>query len=112
MKYVIAMCFVLWSGFAAAAPVCPVTNAAELKKAIADKGADEIVFFASWCLACKDHIQQAGEKTVFVAVFDDEEKAEKAFTAIGGKGPCYFDKSGEIAKQYNVTGLPAKVPAS
>ncbi len=109
MKYFTAIFLVLWSGLASAASICPVTTAADFKKAIADKGASEIVFFASWCLACKEHIQKAGDKTVFVAVFDDEEKAEKAFTAVGGKDSCYFDKSGDIAKQYDVTGLPAKV---
>lgn len=97
------------SSMAIAAPICPKVSAEEFKKALVEKGAEEVVFFASWCLACKEHIQKAGDKTAFVAVFDDGVKAEKAFVAVGGKGPCYFDESGAIAKQYGVTSLPAKI---
>lgn len=97
------------SPVARANAICPKINPEDFQKALADHDAEEVVFFASWCIACKDHIQRAGDKTVFVAVFDDGEKAGKAFAAVGGKGSCYFDASGEIAKQYGVTGLPAKI---
>jgi thiol-disulfide isomerase/thioredoxin len=62
-----------------------------------------IVFFASWCLACRKHILESNPaQTVYVIAFDDLKAGQKALW-------CEGDQRGEIKRAYQVKQLPKTV---
>lgn len=85
---------------------CQVAKHAQLPQ---DK---DIIFFASWCSSCLVKIKESDPgKTLYVAVFDEKESAQKALDfGLKGKasGSCLLDKSDSIAKEYGLFSLPHK----
>jgi hypothetical protein len=106
MKYLL---FFLWF-VTDVALACQGMTAAGLQEQLRKEAAEQLVFFASWCASCKKHLtpdQVAG--SYFIAVFDEEAAARKAFTAFLGEsnlGRCVFDQDGSIAAAYGVKSVP------
>lgn len=92
----------------ASAAVCKPETLEGLNKVIADQKITHLVFFASWCSACKHDLEQKYESPIFIATFDTLANASKAFASIAsvsGK-TCYFDTDNAIAKAFDIGGLP------
>lgn len=94
---------------ASAAALCPELDPAGLAALARDRGGEvEVVFFASWCAACKEHLTAAhGERTIVVGAFDKRERIDAVATALGLERRCYFDKG--LAEQLKVAKLPATI---
>lgn len=85
---------------------CPKTSFEDLKSRLKGRGEISIVFFASWCVSCKPHLEQKhGEDTVFVAVFDEQERAEKVLRSFSVERLCFT--SDGIGEALEVRSLPA-----
>ncbi|MGE0174946.1 MAG: TlpA family protein disulfide reductase [Oligoflexales bacterium] len=85
---------------------CPRVSFEQLKAATRDLGKVKLVFFASWCVSCKPHLLEPHDKkTVFVAAFDEEQRAEKVLKAFSVEGLCFT--SDDTAQKLGVTALPA-----
>ena len=88
---------------------CLTSDAKAFEAFVASHKPDKIIFFASWCSGCVDHIKTASANSVFVATFDDKDTASSALSSLTGntdKRRCFFDGKGEISKAYGVTDLP------
>jgi hypothetical protein len=89
---------------------CQVMTAKELQDLLRKEPAEQLVFFASWCASCKKHLTPAeAARSYFIAAFDEEAAARKAFTAFLGEAQlrrCIFDQDGSIAAAYGVKSLP------
>ncbi len=90
---------------------CQPMNASELQDKLKREPVAQLVFFASWCSSCKQHLTEAyAAKSLFIAIFDQNEAATKAFQAFLGEAHrqlCVWDKDGSIAAHYAVKSLPA-----
>lgn len=77
---------------------------------IADGKKVHVIFFASWCPGCRDHLQQKHkEPTIVVNVWDKPDRAVEAlkFTKVDtAKFPCFFDDKEILAKGLKVPELP------
>ena len=86
---------------------CPEIDLAGLNKRMAGKGEIKILFFASWCGSCIDHLKKPqDEKTIFVAVFDEKIEAEKVLEAFKVKNDCFTSET--LADELKVRELPAE----
>jgi thiol-disulfide isomerase/thioredoxin len=92
---------------------CAPMTYAQFQEQFKKESAEELVFFASWCASCKKHlVTEALAKSYFIAAFDEQPAATKAFTAFLGAEQlkrCIFDQDGSIAAAYGVKSLPAVV---
>ena len=90
---------------------CAPMSLAQFQEQFKKEPAEELVFFASWCASCKKHlVREALAKTYFIASFDEQPAATKAFTVFLGDDQlkrCIFDQDGSIAAAYGVKSLPA-----
>ena len=106
MKYI--LCVLLLVNDVALA--CAGMNAQELQEQLKSEAAEQLVFFASWCASCKKHMtQDTLNKSYFIAAFDEQSAADKAFRAFLGESNlkrCIWDRDGSIAAAYGVKGLP------
>ncbi len=87
---------------------CPETSWQELQTQLKDSGPTTIVFFASWCSSCLPHLRAKSattEQTIFVAAFDESERAAKVAATFDLRGKCFTSK--DIAEQLRVRSLPA-----
>ena len=97
----------LASSTALAGP-CKKSTFAEYEAALAKTNPATVVFFASWCGACREDLERANDgKTLVIAAFDEADAAEKTLTALGVKAPCLLDDG--IATKLGVTALPFHV---
>jgi thiol-disulfide isomerase/thioredoxin len=107
MKYLALVLLLVTDVALACAPMTYAQFQEQLKK----EPAEELVFFASWCASCKKHlVPEQVAKSYFIASFDEEAAANKAFTAFLGKDAlvrCIFDQDGSIAAAHGIKSLPA-----
>jgi thiol-disulfide isomerase/thioredoxin len=100
--------------FAFASPVfadegkCPRMNPKMLDEITANRGGKlKIVFFASWCSACKDHLVAKPEgPTILLGVFDKRERLEEVVQTLNLQTECYTDDG--VAEMLGVKSLPAE----
>jgi thiol-disulfide isomerase/thioredoxin len=74
----------------------------------ADEQEKNVIFFASWCSSCKEHMVKDYKNPIFVASYDSLPAATAAFnslTEMKGK-TCYFDLDNEIAEKMGAKGIP------
>ncbi|MDQ3231400.1 MAG: hypothetical protein M3Q07_06225 [Pseudobdellovibrionaceae bacterium] len=106
MKYLV--CWLLFVTDVALA--CVGMNAQQLQDKLKQEPAEQLVFFASWCASCKKHLTPESLKaSYFIAVFDEQSAAEKAYSAFLGETNlkrCVWDQDGSIAAAYGVKSLP------
>lgn len=107
MKYLALFLLLVTDVALACAPMTLAQFQEQLKK----EPAEELIFFASWCASCKKHlVPEQVAKSYFIATFDEEAAATKAFTAFLGKDAlkrCIFDQDGSIAAAHGIKSLPA-----
>ena len=102
------------SGAALSAPEarrCPVLTPPELIAILKQRRATILHFFASWCGSCKDDLQdEVRQDAVFIATFDEQERAERAIRAIkNASAKCYFDDHDRIATALGIKSLPTSL---
>lgn len=89
---------------------CEGMTHAQFQEQLKKQPAEQLVFFASWCASCKKHLtKDQVARSYFVAAFDEQPAARKAFTAFLGEDHvkrCIFDQDGSIAAAYGVKALP------
>ena len=94
-----------WSVVSNAEAICPPLSQKGLESYLKDHGPTDVYFFASWCVECIRHIKEAPAKgAILIATFDEQASAEKAYTKIGGKAPCFMDKG--VAEAFGIKALP------
>ncbi len=88
---------------------CPRLNPAMLDEITANRGGKvKIVFFASWCAACKEHLtEKTTGPTILVGAFDKRERLEEVIQVLGVKTECYTDDG--VADALGVNALPRTV---
>lgn len=75
----------------------------------------EIVFFASWCVACQKHLVESNPmEAVYVVAFDETDPAQKALFSQFPREMwqniwCEADQLGEIRRRYHVSQLPKTI---
>ena len=78
----------------------------QIAENLKNRGDANVIFFASWCASCKPHLEaKYDDATVFVAVFDEQKRAEKVLNALKIEGICFT--SDEFARDLGVRSLPA-----
>ncbi len=106
MKYLLVL-LLLMNDVALA---CEAMTHAQFQERLKKEPAAQLVFFASWCASCKKHMTTDYlANSYFIASFDEQSAAQKAFTAFLGEAGlkrCIFDQDGSIAAAYNVKSLP------
>ncbi len=112
MKMIVLPLALVWCLLQASSSLgCVAMDNHQLQQKLLDKPSEQLVFFASWCSSCKEHMREDwASKSYFLAVFDDQAAAEKAFRAFVGEKNierCIWDKDGSIAAFYKVKSLPA-----
>ncbi len=87
---------------------CPRINPKMLDELTANRGGNvTLVFFASWCAACKEHLTETPRgPTLLIGVFDKRERLEEVVQTLGVKTECYTDDG--VADELGVSALPAK----
>ena len=69
------------------------------------KGATDVVFFASWCSSCKEHLKKEyKENVIFISLFDEKKDSERVLKHFKPNATCYF--SVEIEKELKIKSLP------
>lgn len=73
-------------------------------------------FWASWCASCKEEMKalekayraggDRGFNVMGINVYQDKENVEKFVQELGLTFPILLDREGEVAKAYNVFGIP------
>ncbi|WP_141734547.1 TlpA family protein disulfide reductase [Oligoflexus tunisiensis] len=93
---------------------CAGLTAAQLKDRLQKETVTQLVFFASWCASCKKHLKpESASTSLFIAVFDEQPAAQKAYTAFMGtehQARCVWDQDGSIAAHYRIKRLPVVRP--
>ncbi|MBI3295932.1 MAG: hypothetical protein HYZ71_14495 [Deltaproteobacteria bacterium] len=91
-----------------AAPVwaasCPPITWDDLKDRLTGKDA-HLIFFASWCMNCQDHLAKYPKNAVFIATFDEQRRAEQIIAHFRVKAPCYTDI--DVARHFGIRAVPA-----
>jgi hypothetical protein len=89
---------------------CVAMDAQQLQAELHIEPAEQLVFFASWCATCKKHMtEEILAKSYFIAVFDEQSAADKAYRSFLGESKlerCIWDRDGSIAKAYGVKSVP------
>jgi hypothetical protein len=94
---------------AAAAACPPLTPAGLAAEAHARGGEVTLVFFASWCASCKEHLTAKHDwRTLLIGSFDKPERLTEVVTALKPDAPCFTDAG--IAAALGVSALPVVVP--
>jgi len=93
-----------------AASFCRSANHQELVQLVQETGRNQLIFFASWCSSCRDHIIESDAKQViYVVAYDDPAPATAALQALQpGADLCLIDHDYSIRKALKVRSLPAK----
>ena len=86
---------------------CPPLDAEGLTKLTAGAERTDLVFFASWCGECAEHLRSLPPGAVVVAAFDERGTAEAALGKLGIQAPCYTDAG--VAERLGVKAVPAEV---
>lgn len=91
---------------ATAAADCESLAPAGLDTLAAKKGGElELIFFASWCWSCREHLtQKHGPNTILIGAFDKKERLEATLKALGVTTPCFADDG--VADALGVSELP------
>ena len=109
MKFFPWLCFAslpMLSSHLGFAGSCPPATFQEISQTLKGAGETKLVFFASWCSSCKQHMENPDpEHTVFVAVFDEQARAEHILKSYSVKSRCFY--SDDTAKFFDVRSLPA-----
>lgn len=89
---------------------CEAMTNLQFQERLKQEQATQLVFFASWCASCKKHMKTDQlESSYFIASFDEQPAAQKAFSAFLGDAAmkrCIFDQDGSISAAYGVKSLP------
>lgn len=90
---------------------CSPMDAKQFNEHLNQKKNLDVIFFASWCSACKTHLSQPhSASSILVASFDEKGRAEEALSFLKIKDiPCIYDKENSIAKSLGVTNLPKQL---
>ena len=84
---------------------CDAGGMSRLTKMIAERHPTKLIFFASWCPSCREHLLESNPgKDILIATFDEKEQAEKALTALKISAPCLLDDG--ISKELKVIDVP------
>ena len=89
---------------------CSKVDKESFLKVIKAKGIKRLVFFASWCSSCAQHLDQHRLDAAWVASFDSQERAEAVLAHMKKSGhtpECFWDSDDSIAKHFEVKSLPA-----
>lgn len=72
----------------------------------------KVVFFASWCVSCKNHILESdASQSIYVIAYDDIAPALAALRVLKPEADlCLSDPKGAIRRAYQVGSLPASRP--
>ena len=85
---------------------CPPLTRSGLDAYLKSHGPTQVHFFASWCVECVRHIRESpSQGAIFIAAFDERSSAEKVFSQLGGKAPCFTDDG--IAEALGVKAVPS-----
>ncbi len=90
---------------AAQAAPCPRLDLPQLRALMAQQGSTEVLFYASWCSACRPHLQALAADAVAVGLQDTPARLQAALAYVGRRGGCWRD--GGAAAALGVRGLPA-----
>jgi len=99
----------LMLGSVPAAAQCPRLAPKDLPALATARGGQlELVFFASWCTACKAHLtaHHSGH-TVLIGSFDKAERLEQVIRVLKPNAPCYLDDG--ITAALGIASLPKVV---
>lgn len=93
----------------AAQAACKDLTMADLPRIARERGSPlELVFFATWCSACKEHLtKKHGTNALFVGSFDKRERIEAVAEALKLQGPCFFDQG--VSEALGVVSLPRTI---
>lgn len=86
---------------------CQPLSAATLERWQQQQNApDHVVFFASWCVSCRDAMTRprAGT-TVLIGMFDEPQNLERVYVSSGASHPCFID-DGTAEQFFGVKSLP------
>lgn len=91
--------------------VCPPLTFKQLEQKLVTEAAKqevEIIFFASWCVSCKQNFLDTGPtKRIFIASFDQASDAELVIERFKIKDPCYIDNG--ITAAFKIESLPYRL---
>lgn len=88
-----------------ASPHCEAGGMNRLKKIAAEGHTTSVIFFASWCPSCREHLEHSNpEKDLLIATFDEKNQAERALAALKISTPCLLDDG--IAKELKILDVP------
>lgn len=87
---------------------CPKLSPKMLDELTENRGGKlKVIFFASWCSACKDHLlAKTDGPTILVGVFDKRERLEEVVQSLKLKTECYTDDG--VADALGIKSLPAE----
>lgn len=88
---------------------CPRMTPSMLDEITANRGGKvKVIFFASWCSACKDELTaKPMGPTILIGAFDKRERLEEVVQTLGVKTECYTDDG--VAEFLGIKSLPASV---
>jgi hypothetical protein len=96
---------------ASTAVSCLPLDMDSFQKKVAQRDQTKVIFFASWCSSCKDHLlSKHPEGTILVATFDERTAAETVINKLNISIPCFSDDG--IASHYKIDSLPAEITVS
>ena len=105
MKKLLAFGLILSGAAAQAQAACRAVSGEEWEKLTPKR----IVFFASWCKSCEEHLKpEYADGAVFVNSYDDAKQADAMMKKyFGEKQPtCVLDEGEVLAHRYGVKYLP------
>jgi thiol-disulfide isomerase/thioredoxin len=86
---------------------CQAMTLDDFQKYLNHKKPKKIVFFASWCLACKDSLLHLNEDDILVSAFDEVERSRRVLKSLGLVQACFYGE--EIVQHYKVKKLPRSI---
>ena len=71
-------------------------------------GPTDVVFFASWCSSCKEHLKtEYKTNVIFISLFDEKNDSERVLKHFKPNATCYF--SDDIEKELKIKSLPKTI---